>query len=186
MASKVIYKHGTKETYLGLTSRLSNALYFCTDTKELFKGDDLYSDGLRVVNNYLSLPLFPLAADGILYFCEDTGCGYVLSASRDSWIQVLSGVDNDTIELNEDGLITVKSVDMNRVSGLSDALSLTEQNSKLYADSLYQATDNNVIELEKAISHKADANTVYTKEEVDALVTNLSPETEYVFSGGDI
>ena len=48
MAVKVRYKQGTKQQYLALPERLSNALYWCTDTRELFKGDQLYSDGVRL------------------------------------------------------------------------------------------------------------------------------------------
>ena len=126
MAAKVSYKQGTKKTYLGLTERLDTALYFCTDTRELFKGNDLYSDGLRIVASYDVLPAFEVAADGILYFCEDNGCGYVLNTTRDAWLQVVYGVDNETIEINADGLMAVKAIGIAKVSGLSDELQRIE------------------------------------------------------------
>lgn len=93
MASKVGYKQGTKKTYLGLEKKSNNNLYFCTDTKELFKGDDLYSDGIRLINTKSSLPSFDTAADGIIYLCEDTGAGYVLNSARNGWIQAISNGD---------------------------------------------------------------------------------------------
>lgn len=120
--AKVDYRHGTKQTYLGLTERLDTALYFCTDTRELFKGDDLYSAGLRMVSGYEALPEYTVAADGILYLCEDSGEGYVLSDSRDSWVQVIYGVDDDTVHINTDGLIAVKAVKLTQVTGLADEL----------------------------------------------------------------
>lgn len=120
MATKVSYKQGTKATYLGLTERSASALYFCTDTRELFKGDDLYSDGLRLVANYAALPAFTVAADGILYFCEDNGCGYVLNAARNGWIAVVHGVDDTTIEINDDGLMQIKAVPVTSVTGLDE------------------------------------------------------------------
>lgn len=126
MAAKVLYKQGTKKTYLGLEEHLSNALYFCTDTKELFKGDDLYSDGLRLVGSYAELPSFDKAADGILYYCEDTGCGFVLSTDRDAWVTVIHGVDGETIEIGADGLMSVKSVPIAKVSGLTSELERIE------------------------------------------------------------
>ena len=126
MAVKVSYKYGTKQTYLGLPEHLSNALYFCTDTKELFKGDDLYSDGLRIVANFDALPEFAVAAEGILYFCEDSGCGYVLNAARDRWLIVIHGVDGKSIEINSDGLMSVKAVEIGKVTGLTDELSRIE------------------------------------------------------------
>lgn len=128
MATKVSYKQGSKATYLGLTERSSAALYFCTDTRELFKGDDLYSDGLRVVASYDALPAFASAADGILYFCEDTGNGYVLNAARDAWIAVIHGVDNETLEIGATGLIQIKAVPVSSVTGLDEHVeSVVEQ-----------------------------------------------------------
>lgn len=126
MAAKVSYKQGTKKTYLSLIERSSNALYFCTDTKELFKGDDLYSDGLRIVASFDALPSFDVAADGILYFCENSGCGYVLNAARNAWLQVVYGVDNETIEVNANGLMAVKAVGISKVTGLADELQRIE------------------------------------------------------------
>lgn len=103
----VSYKQGTKAQYLGLVSRDPYALYWCTDTKELFKGDDLYTDGLRVVNDKGSLPSFEVAAEGKVYFCSDTGSAFVLNSTRDNWVQVLAGVDGTTIRINESGLLEV-------------------------------------------------------------------------------
>lgn len=126
MAVKVLYKHGTKQTYLGLAERSPNALYWCTDTKELFKGDDLYSDGVRLVESYAGLPAFETAADGILYVCKDNGNGYVLDEARSAWIQVIFAVDNETIEVNENGLIAVKQVPIGSVDGLETRLAAIE------------------------------------------------------------
>lgn len=122
MATKVIYKKGTKATYLSLETRNPDALYWCVDTRELFKGDDLYSDGVRIVDEYSGLPAFSEAADGILYFVAGTGCGYVLSRTRDSWLPVVYGTDNTTIGLTDGGLMEVRSVPIAKVSGLTDAL----------------------------------------------------------------
>ena len=127
MAEKVSYKQGTKATYLGLASRSATALYFCTDTKELYKGDDLYSDGLRTVETYDMLPAFLSAADGIVYYCKDTGCGYVLNETRDGWTQVIFGVDNETIMIGANGLMQVKAIPLSAIPGLEDRLDKIEQ-----------------------------------------------------------
>ena len=126
MATKVLYKQGTKATYLGLLERQSNALYFCVDTRELYKGDDLYTDGIRFVANFAALPAYDKAADAKIYFCEDSGCGFVLNESRDGWVTVIHGVDNATIGYNADGLLTIKSVPIGSVVGLSDELQRIE------------------------------------------------------------
>lgn len=127
MAVKVLYKKGLKETYLGLKERSANALYFCTDSKELYKGDDLYTDGLRIVDSYEALPVLTAAADGKLYFCEDTGNGYVLNAARDGWTAVFYGFDGETIGLNGNGLLSVKAVPIGSVTGLADELERIEK-----------------------------------------------------------
>lgn len=127
MAVKVLYKKGLKETYLGLKERSANALYFCTDSKELYKGNDLYTDGLRIVDSYEALPVPTAAADGKLYFCEDTGNGYVLNAARDGWTPVFYGFDGETIGLNDNGLLSVKAVPIGSVMGLADELERIEK-----------------------------------------------------------
>ena len=116
--AKVNYRHGLKSTYLGLKERLPTALYFCTDTHELFKGDDLYADGLRKITSYADLPEFTKAAEGKIYYCADNNCGYVLNETRDGWTQVIFGADGETLEVNEGGLMQVKAVPMEKVAGL--------------------------------------------------------------------
>lgn len=125
--AKVRYVQGKKASYLALGSYDPLALYFCTDTNELFKGDQLYSDGVRIVLNYESLPAFSVAADGILYYCKDNGCGYVLNEERNGWLAVLHGIDNETIGLNENGLMAVVAVPIEKVAGLADELQRIEQ-----------------------------------------------------------
>lgn len=116
--AKVSYKQGLKSTYLGLSERLATALYFCTDTHELFKGDDLYTDGLRVVTSHAALPEFTKAAEGKIYYCADSKCGYVLNETRDGWMQVIFGTDGETLEVNEGGLMQVKAIPVEKVAGL--------------------------------------------------------------------
>ena len=125
--AKVRYVQGKKASYLALGSYDPLALYFCTDTKELYKGADLYSDGLRLVASYSSLPAFSAAADGIIYFCEDNGCGYVLNSLRTAWIPVIYGVDNETIGLNANGMMAVKAVPISSVTGLTEQLTAVDQ-----------------------------------------------------------
>lgn len=126
MAVKVSYKQGTKKTYLGLASRSSSALYFCTDTKELFKGDDLYTDGLRFVQNYSSLPEFSLAADGVIYYVIDEKVCYVLLPERNGWLKLSEEYDGITIGRGTSGLVEVKAVPISKVTGLEDRLAAIE------------------------------------------------------------
>ncbi|MBR6632444.1 MAG: hypothetical protein IKK89_10960 [Alistipes sp.] len=124
--AKVRYVQGKKASYLALGSYDPMALYFCTDTNELFKGDQLYSDGVRIVLNYASLPAFNVAADGILYYCKDSGAGYVLNEERTGWLAVIHGIDNETIELNDNGLMAVAAIPIAKVTGLAEELQRIE------------------------------------------------------------
>lgn len=120
--AKVLYKQGSKASYLGLYEKNPNALYFCTDTRELFKGGDLISDGFRIVSSYENLPSFGIAADGIVYFCESNGCGYILNSARDGWTPVIHGVDGTSIGVSAEGMLYVKGIQIESISGLNEKL----------------------------------------------------------------
>lgn len=157
--AKVLYRQGTKATYLGLISRDPNALYFCTDTKELFRGDDLYSDGIRLVGSFDMLPPLSLAADGVLYFCKDNGCGYVLNEDRNEWLPVVHGVDNVTIGLNDNGLLSVKSVSIDAVSGLDEKLTEIEEHIITVGNSLkpsdeFVVSEDGIMSIQAIEQHK--------------------------------
>lgn len=95
---------GSKKQYLGLTKYDPLALYFCYDTRELFWGDLLLSDGMRVVATFANLPATQEAADGIVYFVTETRNGYVLSNDRTEWIQVIqapTGGNGQSIDLSD-------------------------------------------------------------------------------------
>ena len=56
--------YGTKAAYAAIASKSEDALYFCTDTRELFKGSALYTEPVR----FLSGSDLPAAkAQGVLY-----------------------------------------------------------------------------------------------------------------------
>lgn len=120
MAVAVLYKQGTKEEYLSIPVHKANVLYFCTNTGELYKGDALYSDGVRRVASFAGLPAFAQAATGKLYICDDTGCGYVLNDTCDGWDIVVHGVDHSTIGYDDYGLMRVEAVPVESVTGLSE------------------------------------------------------------------
>lgn len=208
MATKVIYKRGTKETYLSLPSYDINTLYYCDDTHELFKGDHPYTDALRFVATYNDLPLVEFfksiapnenveevelaaivkAADGKLYICEDTGNGYVLNATRTDWKQVIFGVDNETVEINETGLIAVKAIPLEKVTGLSDRLAHIEETVKYSADGMNYigklgsedelpetANRNDLYELEDGSKKYWDGSEWIDWEDSTNITSTLSP-----------
>ena len=89
MAQNVRFYSGTKQQYLSLTTYNPLALYFCTDTGELYRGDQCLSDGIRIVPTRADLPELSCAADGIVYFIAATKSGYMISPDRTEWLQTI-------------------------------------------------------------------------------------------------
>lgn len=87
--ANVRFVRTTKEKQVNRGTYDKNALYFCLDSREMYRGDQLLTDGVRVVTTYDNLPAFNVAADGILYFVEETKNGYVLNTARNGWLQVV-------------------------------------------------------------------------------------------------
>lgn len=79
----------TKKKWLNRDTYDPTALYFCEDTGEMFKGDVLYTDGVRVISTRADLPEYHCAADGVVYYTEDTRNGYMLSPDRTEWLQTI-------------------------------------------------------------------------------------------------
>ena len=92
----------TKQKYLSREEYDENALYFCTDTNEMFKGRDIYSDGVRVVPTHADLPDCSCAADGIVYYVRDTRNGYTLSPDRTEWLQTIYAPVTDMASVPEE------------------------------------------------------------------------------------
>jgi hypothetical protein len=106
---------GTRAQYDSLaTPRNERGLYFCADTRELFWGDRLLTDGTRIVPTEADLPSLAQAADGITYFVEETRNGYVISSNRTKWIQVIHApTDGGTIKA-----ISFAGIEMEEVDGV--------------------------------------------------------------------
>lgn len=93
---------GTRAQYDSLPSpRNPLGLYFCVDTKELFWGDRLLTDGIRVVQSYQDLPNPANAADGIVYYVTETRNGYVISPDRAEWLQTIYAPAANAYEVSE-------------------------------------------------------------------------------------
>lgn len=102
MSTQVRFFRGTKAQYLALsTPRNQDALYFCVDTQELYMGDLLLSDGIRVIPTHADLPELLDAADGIVYYVHDSGNGYMLSPDRTEWLQTIYAPATDAYEVPE-------------------------------------------------------------------------------------
>ena len=91
----------TKQRYISRDTYDSTALYFCEDTGEIFKGSTLFTDGIRVVPTYADLPKCPCAADGVVYYIEETRNGYVMSPDRTRWLQTIYAPVTDVTSIPE-------------------------------------------------------------------------------------
>ena len=81
---------GTRAQYDALAAPHNpQALYFCSDTNELFWGDRLLTDGMRVVPTYADLPTPDKAADGVVYYVAETRNGYVVPHGGAEWLQTI-------------------------------------------------------------------------------------------------
>ena len=109
--ANVRFVRTTKERQIARISQQTcddNALYFCTDSGEIYRGAYLMTDGARVVPSYENLPSFSSAADGIIYYALDTKNSYLLNSTRDGWEQMTPNMAQyATIEVVETRINTV-------------------------------------------------------------------------------
>ena len=101
MAQNVRFNSGTKQQYLSILEHNPLALYFCDDTGELFKGDILLTDGVRVVPTRADLPSFDCAAEGVVYYIADTRAGFMVAPTRDAWLQTIYAPVDDVDSIPE-------------------------------------------------------------------------------------
>ena len=101
MAKNVRFIRTTKERWLKRDSYDPLALYFCEDTNEIFKGDQVYTDGVRIVPTKADLPECPCAADGVVYYIRETRNGYTLSPDRTEWLQTIYAPVEDVTSIPE-------------------------------------------------------------------------------------
>ena len=113
--ANVRFVRTTKAKQISRQEYDNNALYFCTDSGELYRSNQLLSDGVRIVQTYAELPKLEEAADGVMYDTEDCQKGYILNSGRDGWIQILytpitdinavPEEDRDSVVITAEGLM---------------------------------------------------------------------------------
>ena len=101
MAKNVRFIRTTKERWLARDTYDPLALYFCEDTQEMCKGDQVLTDGIRVVPTKADLPECPCAADGIIYYVAETKNGYMMSPDRTEWLQTIYAPAKDVTTIPE-------------------------------------------------------------------------------------
>lgn len=101
MANAVRFIRTTKKRWLERDTYDLYSLYFCEDTGELFKGDQVYTDGVRVIQTKADLPACPCAADGVVYYVLETKNGYMMSPDRTTWLQTIYAPATDVDSIPE-------------------------------------------------------------------------------------
>lgn len=99
--ANVRFVRTTKERWLNRDTYDPLALYFCEDTGEMFKGDQVYTDAVRVIPTKADLPECPCAADGIVYYVTETRNGYVMAPDRSEWLQTIYAPATDAYTVPE-------------------------------------------------------------------------------------
>ncbi len=101
MAKNVRFIRTTKGKWLARDTYDPLALYFCEDTQEMCKGDQVLTDGIRVVPTKSDLPECPYAADGVIYYVAETKNGYMMSPDRTEWLQTIYAPAKDVSKIPE-------------------------------------------------------------------------------------
>lgn len=99
--ANVRFVRTTKEKYLHRDTYDSNALYFCEDTQEIYKGQYPYTEGIKVIPTKTDLPQCPCAADGVVYYVTETRNGYVMAPDRSGWLQTIYAPATDAYTVPE-------------------------------------------------------------------------------------
>ena len=100
----VAYRFGTQAKYDALGEYSDRTLYFCTDTKKLYRGSEDYTEMIRVSDN---VPALPTGAKGILYIQPD-GNGYYYDGA---WKKILYATTKTVTDASTDEEIpTAKAV----------------------------------------------------------------------------
>lgn len=165
---------GRKAEYISILKHNPAGLYFCTDSRELFLGDSLLSDGLRVVNTFADLPSISehKAAEGVIYFVEDTKNGYVLPHGHTEWLQVIyAPAPSNGAEVDLSGYYTKAEVDEAILKAIADieiAIDLTGLATEEYV--------KQAIAQAELADKDVDLSIYYTKSETDTLVNNAVNE----------
>lgn len=99
--ANVRFVRTTKQKWLNRETYDMNALYFCEDTQEIYKGNALYTEGVKLVPTRDALPSFECAADGVVYYVEDTRAGFMMSPRRNAWLQTVYAPVDDIYSIPE-------------------------------------------------------------------------------------
>ncbi len=136
---KVIFSRGTSSAFAGAVSKDANTLYFITDTKQIYMGDQLLADTTKLNVEFVGVkPEFDSAETNKLYVVvsEDTAGLYVKGTS--SMVQVGGGEATEIA----DGIITINKFAPGTIATtLDDPNDQTIPTTKAVSDAIAAAVD---------------------------------------------
>lgn len=149
MAKNVRFIRTTKEKWLARDTYDPLALYFCEDTQEMCKGDQVLTDGIRVVPTKADLPECPYAADGVIYYVAETKNGYMMSPDRTEWFQTIYAPAKDATVIPESEIYKTVTT----VGAVRDIES-----------AIYAYIDKEIANVENNATQGKDGNTPYIQD----------------------
>jgi hypothetical protein len=167
---------GYKSEYVSIPKHNPIGLYFCADSRELFLGDKLLSDGLRVVPTYADLPSISehKVAEGVIYFVENTKNGYVLPRGGHDWLQVIyAPTSGEGSEIDLSDYYTKAEVD----EAILKAIANIEINIDLSGYATEEFVISKIAEAELA-DQDVDLSAYYTKSETEAAIKSAVDAVE--------
>ena len=186
--AKVLFKFGTQAQYLALEEKLDNALYFLTDTGELYKGSmpiaqsHIYK-GIKNGNETSQETLNRIIQD---YITVDGDIGLIIGnntvdtfiKNQNEWILLNPSFDNILSRLSNLELLTNNLGTLFKYKGIINSLNnvVNPSNGDVYqvGNSEYVWNGEEWIELGTPI----DLTNYYTKDEIKDLIG--VPESSYV------
>lgn len=106
VGQQYIFKFGPSIEYMGLAQKNSNALYFLTDTRQIYLGDTLYSGTIYLVTTFPETGL-----PGILYCNSSTN--EIRMWNNDAWLIIVPEVSNiieSSISTYDANLATISAI----------------------------------------------------------------------------
>ena len=164
MAKNVRFVQTTKQKWLNRDVYDPTALYFCIDTGEIFKGNILFTEGVKIVPTRDALPSFECAADGVVYYITDTKAGFMISPDRTEWLQTIYAPVADVNSIPEGEEYNVVTT----VGAVRDI-----------ENAIYKYVDEEISKIEVSGGQGADGKTPYIQDGywyIDGVNTNVKAE----------
>lgn len=157
----------TKDKHLKRESYDPNALYFCEDTQEIYKGQYPYTEGIKLIRTKADLPSLSCAADGVVYFVAETKSGYMMSPDRTEWLQTIYAPVTDAYTIPESEMYSTVTT----VGAVRDI------EKKIYAriDEVEANSGSTTEEVEAKVENAVETANSYT----DAKIAEIAEASSY-------